>query len=80
MSLERFELNRAGVRELLHSEEMGQLLTEIAETVAGRAGDGYEAAAPHDSGQRLIVNVYPATEKAWRDNLENNTLLTALGG
>lgn len=76
----KFELDRAGVRELLNCEEMGQMIEETAQGVAQRAGEGYEVAAPHHTGQRVAVNVYTATLEAYLDNLHNNTLLKAIGG
>lgn len=73
-------LNRDGVRELLCSQWAADCCSEIAAGVATRAGDGYEAAAPHMTGQRVAVNVYAATKEAVEDSAENNTLLKSLGG
>ncbi len=79
MSKVKIELNSAGIRELLRSEEMQKLLEEQAEAVAGRCGAGYE----HDTyltGGRAVASAFTATPEAKRDNLENNTLLRGLGG
>ncbi len=43
MSKMRFKLNRAGVRELLKSPEMQAVLTDKANGIRNRAGDGYES-------------------------------------
>ena len=77
MSKVKIELNSSGIREMLISAEMQALLGEIADGVAGRAGSGYE----HDTHMmpgRAVASAYAATEKAYRDNLENNTLLRSL--
>lgn len=67
----RFELNREGVRELLRGEAMQGVLMEYAQGVANSAGDGYSTwVGPN----RANVSVTTATEEAYQDNLENNTL------
>lgn len=72
-------INYAGVGELLNSQWASDCCSEIANQVASRAGDGYDAASPHKTGQRVAVNVYAATKEAYWDNMDNNTLLRALG-
>lgn len=72
-----FKLNKNGVKELLKSPAMRNVITEYAAQIAQRAGDGYDfevRAYP----ERLHGNVFPATEEAAHDNYENNTLLKAL--
>ena len=71
-------LNRAGVGALLNSDEVAACVTESARGVQQKAGPDYEVAAPHKTGQRVAVNVYPGSEEAARDNYENNTLLRAI--
>lgn len=78
MSDVRIELNDAGIRNLLNSSEIQSVVTAKAQEIAKRAGDGYEAAQPHHTGQRVAVNVYPATLEAARDNYNNNTLEKSL--
>ena len=75
MQLKKLKLNRAGVRQLLNSPEISAEIERLAAQTAQRAGAGYEAAAPHKTGQRVAVNVYPATREAALDNLDNDTLL-----
>ena len=73
MSKMKFQLNYAGVGELLHSSAMEGCLMGYANTVAGNAGDGYKAL---QMGTRVIV--VTDTEAAAQDNLDNNTLLKAV--
>ena len=79
MSKMKFELNRQGVGELLKSKEMERVLNGYAQEIAGRAGEGYRAGS-YQGSDRVKVNVWPETPEAWQDNLENNTLLKAVGG
>lgn len=71
MSNFKFTLNRAGVRELMQSQEMQDVLVEFAGSVADRAGDGYDV---YIGKNRANVSVATATEEAYNDNLDNNTL------
>ena len=80
MPLKKFKLDRRGVRALLNSEEVTQMIEETAQDIAQRAGEGYEAAPAHRTGQRVASNVYPATKEALYDNLEHNTLRKVIGG
>ena len=73
-----FVLNTAGVRELLKSDEMKNVIESYAEEIRARAGDGY-GTRTHYSEQRVIVNVFAEDPEAIQDNLENNTLLKAVG-
>lgn len=78
MSNVKIELNSSGIRQLLNSSEIQKAVVNKAAEVAKRAGSGYEAADPHHTGQRVAVNVYPATESAVQDNYDNNTLEKSL--
>lgn len=78
MSLKKFKLNRKGVHALLNSPEVTAEIQRTAAAVASRAGDGYAAAEPHKTGQRVAVNIYPETAEARADNLDNNTLLKVI--
>ncbi len=71
MSDFKFVLNRAGVRELMQSQEMQDVLVEFASQVAERAGDGYDV---YIGVNRANVSVGTATEEAMADNLAHNTL------
>lgn len=72
-----FKLNYEGVGQLLRGPEMQELISSIAQSRASEAGEGY-GHREHDSGQRIIANIYPATKETFQDNLENNTLLKVL--
>lgn len=69
----RFELNKQGVRELLQSQKMQDVLEYYAEGKAKEAGDGY-ATDVHVGKNRAYANIYPDTKEAYFDNLDNNTL------
>lgn len=71
----KFELNRAGVGELLKSTEMQDVLASYAGSIANAAGDGYSVYVG-----RTRANVSVATAEAEQDNFENNTLLKAVRG
>lgn len=58
------------------SEPMVEVLTEYAEKVAKRAGDGYNVFIGKN---RANVSVGPGNSQAEQDNLDNNTLLKASG-
>lgn len=77
----KFELNRAGVRELLKSPEMRDILQDYGNKAINRLGEGYEA-VPGDTSEsvRAKVKVTATTYKTRRDNLKNNTILKAVGG
>ena len=77
MSRIRIKLNRAGVRELLRSEEMAGICRELAEGVAARAGDGYGVNV-HTGRNRVNASVSADTYEAKRDSLKNDTLIKAL--
>lgn len=79
MSKMKFELDRQGVGELLKSKEMEQVLEGYAQGISGRAGEGYRTGS-YQGSDRVKVNVWPETPEAKRDNLENNTLIKAVGG
>ena len=77
MSNIKFELNRAGVRELMRSQEMQDVLAGYAGSIAARAGEGYDV---HIGPNRANVSVETVTDRARADNLENNTLEKAVRG
>lgn len=79
MSKVKFELNRAGVRELMQSGEAIAVCKEYADAIQARAGEGYEVTT-YVGKTRANASVHAATPEARQDNLENNTLLKARGG
>ena len=74
----KVELNHTAVGELLKSSEMQGLVKSYADEIAKRAGEGY-ASDTYNAGSRVIASAYTETEEAMEDNLENNTLLKAMG-
>ena len=74
-----FKLNRAGVRELLNSEEMHAVLNEKAGKVLHKLPHGY-GITDGKTSQRAKATVGTRTIDAYFDNKHNNTLLKALGG
>lgn len=79
MSSFKFELNQAGVRELLRSEEMQSVLESYASQVAKNAGPGFEPTTFVGKNRANVsVRVIAATDQAEQDNYENNTLLRSL--
>lgn len=77
MSKVRIKLHSAGVRALLRSAEMQELLDEQAAAAAARCGSGYESRVGV-AKKRAVADIYPATPDARRDNYKNNTLEKAL--
>lgn len=81
----KFELNHAGVGQLLNSSEMQAILDGHAGRVLSSAGAGYgvrivSSAGRKKRGTRLKAIIRAETSAAKRDVYENNTLLKALGG
>lgn len=82
MSKVRFELDENGLRSLLKSTEMQSICLEYAtrtQQTAEASASGYVVEPrnyPERSGYAVRANTY----KARKDNLDNNTLLKALGG
>lgn len=78
MTKVEFELNMAGLRELMKGPEMQAALQDAGDAVATAAG-GDHGVRVHVADFVAIANVYPDSKEAAKDNYENNTLLKALG-
>ena len=74
----KVELNHEAVGEMLKSSEMQELIKSYADEIAKKAGEGY-ASDTYNAGSRVIASAYTETEEAMEDNLENDTLLKAMG-
>ena len=72
-----FKLDRAGVAELMKSQEMQGVLKDHATTIKNRAGEGYEQDI-YVGKNRANAMVKAETFKAKKDNSKNNTLLKAV--
>ncbi len=79
MAKTKIVLNSAGVREMLKSPEMQAMLSERAQAIAKRAGNGYETDV-FVGKNRANASVFASTGKAARDDMKNNTLLKAVRG
>ena len=76
---DRFVLDRKGVRELLTSPEMAEVIGEFTQDVLSRAGGGSAGYSANVMTQnRAVGRVYAYNDKGSKDNNENNTLLKAL--
>lgn len=77
MSKVKVELNRAGVRELLKSEEVMSVLKSEAQKRAAAAGNGYTVNT-YVGKNRCNAEILAETKEARRDNLQNNTLVRVI--
>lgn len=75
----KFQLNRAGVRELLSSSEMEQICMSYAGNALSRLGAGYEVGSYHGKN-RVNAEVRAESFQAKRENLKNNSILKAVKG
>lgn len=73
----KFKLNREGIRSLLRSPEMAQILESRAKNIQNRCGDGYGVNV-YAGRNRVNVSVQVKNKKAAKDNVKNNTLLKAV--
>lgn len=72
-------LNSSGVRSLLRSSEMCDMIQKRANTALSLLGDGYSSSA-YTGRNRVNVQISADSITAKRENLENNSLLKSLGG
>lgn len=73
----RFELNKAGVKELMQSAEMMSICKQYADSAQSRLGEGYEVTT-HVGKTRVNAQIAAATYQARKDNAKNNTILKAI--
>ena len=78
MAKVKIELNSSGIRQLLKSEEMVQMLKQQAEQVRARCGSGYSTDL-YQASSRVIAGLFAETAEAAKQNSRENTLLKALG-
>ena len=76
----KFELNLAGLNELMKSGEMQGVINGAAHRIAAAARAGYEVETAHPLSFVAIGSVRAATAEARRDNNKHNTLEKAAGG
>ena len=71
----KFELNRAGVRDILRGSAMRGIVESHAGEMQSRAGEGYTVRYGRN---RVLAFVETGSSEAFQDNYENNTVLKAL--
>lgn len=79
MSKFKFVLNRAGVRQLMQSEEMQSILKDKADAALNSLGEGYKSDI-YIGKNRANAMVWADSIKAKRENLKHNTILKAVRG
>lgn len=79
MAKVKFELNGAGVRELMQSDEMVEILREHANRAQQSLGAGYEVSTQVGK-TRANASVYAESFAAKRENLKSNTIIKAVFG
>lgn len=77
MSKVKFELDRAGVAELMKSGSMQSILRSEASNVRNRAGAGYSQDL-YVGKNRANAHVWAESKEAKSDNLKHNTLLKSV--
>lgn len=73
------KLNSEGVRELLRSAEVMAECRSHADEMGATLGEGYEV-SEYIGTNRVNVSVNAVSQSAKQDNLDNNSLLKAVGG
>lgn len=73
----KLELNREGVRELLRSNEAGDICREYADKATRQLGDGYEAST-FKGRNRVNASVAAVTSKAINENKKTNKVIKAV--
>ena len=74
MSKTRLKWRWSGIHEVSKSDGVKQACREHATRLQARAGEGY-VVEDRNYPERAGAAVRPDTPEAYRDNLENNTLL-----
>lgn len=77
MSKVKVELNHDGIREILHSAGLVDVLESEARKRATACGEGYSYDVK-SMGSRVIASYFTETYDAMVDNANNNTLLKML--
>lgn len=79
MAKVKFVLNRAGVRDLLRSDEMMSVCQSLATRAQASLGDGYEVTTLVGRN-RVNAEIAAISYQARKENSETNSILKALGG
>lgn len=78
MSVVKFKLDRKGVRALVSSDEAQSVVTEAAEELRARAGDGFKVYSS-SKGRRARAYVHASTKEAGMEQIKHHTLERVLG-
>lgn len=78
MSNVKVVLNKNGIKELLKSSEMMMICEGEANRALSKLGDGYEIST-YTGPNRVNASIKAVSAKAEKENLEQNTILKALG-
>lgn len=78
MAKVEFQLNPAGVRELLKSPAMLSGVEGLARAAVSRLGSGYEVTT-HVGVNRVNAEVSTGDTRSRRDNSDHNAILKAVG-
>lgn len=73
----KYEMDYAGIGQLLKCEELCDGMQSIGDSIVSRAGGGFEADTQVGK-KRAHTFIRAVTTEAYYDNLKNNTLLKAL--
>lgn len=79
MAKPKIELNEAGIREMLKSAEMQEILNEHADNALARLGNGYEKETRIGS-RRAKVAILATSPKTFYKHMETNEILKSLRG
>lgn len=79
MARTKIKLSFAGFNELRKRSEVEKIVTDEAEKIADRAGEGF-VASTHHKGTRVVARVYPTTVKAMISESKHGALSKAVGG
>ena len=74
----KFVLNRPAVSDLMKSDKVRSVLERQADIIMQGLPSGYEMETD-DTDQRARILIRAVSHDAQKDNLENNTLLKAIG-
>ena len=70
-------LNSEGIRELLKSLEIENVLEELADNIQRRAGEEFDTETTIGKN-RVNVKIKPSSPRAYYSNLKHDTLIKAL--
>ena len=79
MSKVKIVLNQEGVKALLKSQEIQNVIKDCADSVQSTAGSDYKVNMKQGVN-RCWATISPASPHAYYSNLKHNTLVKALGG